>query len=61
MFEHMVIYEGVYEGVVTHSYKKLLGQTPIIMESVRIIEENPPLQTITPRSMGALESAVNDM
>ena len=31
MFECMVIVEGIYEGVVTPSYKKYVGQKPTIL------------------------------
>ena len=61
MFERMEISESIYEGMVSPSYKKILGQTPTVLDSVGIREENTPRQTLTPRSMRALESAVNDM
>ena len=61
MFERMEIGKSIYEVVVTPSYKKLLGQKPNVLDSVGIREENPPRQILTLRSMGALESAVNDM
>ena len=61
MFEHTEIAESIFEGVVTPSYKKLLGEKPIVMDSVGIIKENPPCQPLTPQSMRALESAINDM
>ena len=34
MFERMEITESIYEGVVTPSYKKLLGQKTTILESL---------------------------
>ena len=61
MFEHMEIAESIYEGVVTNYYKNLLGQKPIILESLGIREKKPPCQTLTLRRMGYQESAVNDM
>ena len=61
MFERMEISESIYEGMVSPSYKKILGQTPNVLDSVGIREEKTPRQTLTPRSMRALESAVNDM
>ena len=61
MFENMEIAESIYESVVTPSYKKLLGQNPTILDSVGEREENPPRQILTPRQMGALERAKNDM
>ena len=61
MFERMEIDESIYEGVVTNSYKKLLGQKPTVPDSVGIIEKKPPIQTPTPRSMRVLASSVNDM
>ena len=36
MFERMEIAESIYEGVVTPSYKKLIGQKPIVLDSVGI-------------------------
>ena len=48
MFERMEISESIYEGVVTPSYKKLLGYKPTVLDSVIIIEEKPPRQTPTP-------------
>ena len=61
MFQRMEISESIYEGVVTPSYKKSIGQKPTILNSFGILEEKPPHQTLTPRRMGALASAVNDM
>ena len=61
MFEHMEITESFYESVVTPSYTKILGHKPTVLDSVVIIEENTSRQILTPRRMGALESAVNDM
>ena len=62
MFEHMEISESIYEGVVTPSYKKkILGQKPTILDSLGIREENLTRKILTPRRMGALASAVNDM
>ena len=61
MFERMEIAESIYEGVVSPSYKKIPGQTPTVLGSVGIREEKPHRQTLTPRSMGALERAVSDM
>ena len=61
MFEHIEIDESIYECVVTPSYKTLLGKKPNEMYSVEIIEKKPPCQTLTPRRMGALISAVNYM
>ena len=37
MFEYIEISESIYEGVVTPSYKKLLGKKPNILDSVGII------------------------
>ena len=34
MFERMEIAESIYEGVVTGSYKKILGQNPTVLGSV---------------------------
>ena len=42
MFERMEISEIIYEGVVTTSYKKLLGQNPTVLDSVGIKKEMPP-------------------
>ena len=61
MFERMEIAKGIYEGVVTPSYKKILGHNPTVMESLVIREGNLPRQSLIPRSMGALASAINDM
>ena len=36
MFEHMEIAEIIYEGVVTPSYKKTIGQKTTIMNSLGI-------------------------
>ena len=57
----MGISEGIYEGLVTPSYKKPIVNNPTVMDSVGIIEENTPFQTLTLQRVGALESAVNDM
>ena len=46
MFECMEISESTYNGVVTPSYKKLLGQNPTVLESVGIGEDNPPRQSV---------------
>ena len=61
MFERMEISESIYEGVVTHSYKKLLGQKPTVLDSVGIRKEKPPLQKLTPQMMRAMASAINNM
>ena len=34
MFDRMDIVENIYEGVVSLSYKKLLGHNPIVLDSV---------------------------
>ena len=58
----MDISESIYEGVVTPSYNKnLLGQNPTVLDSVGIIEDNPPCQTLTPQDMRALVGAINNM
>ena len=36
MFEHMKIAEIIYEGVVTPSYLKTLGQNPTVLNSLGI-------------------------
>ena len=36
MFERIEISESIYEGVVTPSYKILLGQKPNVLDSVGI-------------------------
>ena len=61
MFEHMETAESIYDCVVTPTYKKLLGQNPIVLDSVGKIEEKLPRQILTPQRMGALASAVNYM
>ena len=61
MFERMEISKSIYEGVVTPSYQKLLGQKPTVLGSVGIIEGKPPRQKLAPQKMRALESAVNYM
>ena len=61
MFEHMEISESIYEGVVTPSYKKILGKNPTVLESAGKRVENPHPQILTPRCMRALASAVNNM
>ena len=61
MSARMEISEGIYEGVVTISYKKLLRQKPSVLESLVIREEKPPCQKLTLRRMGAMTSATNNM
>ena len=61
MFECMEIAEEIYEGVVTPSYLKLLCRKQTVLDSVRIREENPPRQTLTPQMMRALASTINNM
>ena len=61
MFERMEIAESIYEDVVTPYYKKLLGNNPPVLDSLGIIEEKPPCQTLTPRSMKVLTSTINNM
>ena len=48
MFERMEISESIYEGVVTPSYKKLLGYKPTVLYSVGKIEEKPPRKIFNP-------------
>ena len=61
IFGRMETAEIIYKGVVTPSYKKLLGQKPTVLDPVGKREENPPCKIITPQRMGAMESNVNDM
>ena len=61
MFDRIEISETIYECVLTPYYYKLVGQNPSVLNSVGIIEEKRPLKILAPRSMGALESAVNNM
>ena len=61
MFERMKISEGIFEGVVTPSYKKILGHKQTILDSVVIKEEKPTRQIINLQRTGALASSVNDM
>ena len=60
MFVRMEIAEIIYEGVVTPSYKKLLGKNPNVLYSVGKIEDIPPCQIPTPRRMVSTESSVNN-
>ena len=61
MFERMEISESIYEGVVTPSFNKRLGQKPNVLESLVIREEHPPFQTIKLQNMGTLANIVNYM
>ena len=61
MFKRMEISESIYEDVVTLYYQKILGYNTTVLDSLVIIEEELPCQTLTPRSMGMLASAVNDV
>ena len=56
MFEHMEIAESIYEGVVEPSYKNIPGQTPTVLVTAGIIEENPPRLGIAPIKVRALAS-----
>ena len=60
-FDRMEIAESVYEGVVPPFYKKLLDQNPTVLDSVGIMDENPPRKTLTLKRMIVLARAVNDM
>ena len=61
MFERMEISESIYEGVVTPSYKNLLGQKITVLDSVGRREEKTPCQILAPRRMRSLASAINYM
>ena len=43
MFERMETPENIYEGVVTTSYKKLLGQKTTVLDAPGTREQKPPL------------------
>ena len=62
MFERMKFSKSIYEGVVTPFYlKNIVGQQSTILDSLVIREDNPPCQTLTSRSMRALEIPVFNM
>ena len=61
MFERIEIDESIYEVVVEPSYKKLPGETPTVLVTARIREENPPCRGLALRRVRALASAENDM
>ena len=47
MLYQMDISESIYEGVVESPYKNLLGQTPTMMVTAGIIEDNSPRHRLT--------------
>ena len=49
MFERTKISEYIYEGVVEHSYKVLLGQIPTVLVTGGKGEEKPTRKILTPR------------
>ena len=49
IFERIGIAEYIYEGVVEHSYKNILGQIPHMLITVGKREYNPPILILTPR------------
>ena len=57
----MEIAESIYEVDVEPSYKNVLGQMPTVLVSAGKLEENPPLQLITPRLVISLASTKKDM
>ena len=49
MFEHMEIYEYMYEGIVETSHLKKLGHLPTVLVTVGYKEEKLPHQILTLR------------
>ena len=38
----MEIVESIYEGVVEHSYKNIIGKIPTVLATAEKLEEKPP-------------------